>query len=360
MFVKTLKVRDFRNWENSEIELSDGINVLSGSNAQGKTNLLEALYMTCVGRSMRTPRDKELIRWGKDRAYVSASVCKRYGEESVEIVLDKSQNKCVSVNRLPLTRIGELMGTVLGVLFSPEEIKTVKESPQQRRRFMDVALSQLSKNYFYALSRYNRILSQRNRLLKSFRPDEDALCVWDMQLAAAGAGIVKSRRGFLARLSPIAKKAHSALTSGEEELLLSYDGEDGLDAESIKANLIKALECTRESDLKTGFTHCGPHKDDLKISVGGVDIRTYGSQGQQRSAALSLQLALLELMTDFASEKPILLLDDVMSELDFKRRERLLELVRPYQTIITCTELPELDGDKSVTRYRVRNGCIVG
>ena len=358
MYVKKLQLKDFRNFAGATLTLSNGINVFEGRNAQGKTNLLEALYMTSVGKSMRTPRDKELIRWETDRAYVRTEVEKRGGSESVEVVLDRSVGKCVSVNSLPLTRLGELMGTVLTVLFSPEEIKIVKESPSERRRFADIALSQLSKSYFYRLNRYNRTLSQRNKLLKSVRPDLAALEIWDMQLAEAWAGIVKSRRGFLARLQPIAGRVHSFLTDSSESLALAYEGAGGAEIPEIKENLLKSLALTRESDLKTGFTHVGPHKDDIGVKANGIDLRTFGSQGQQRTAALSLQLSLLELMSDFTGDKPVLLLDDVMSELDEVRRRRLLELITPYQTIITCTELPELDGREDVKRFRVVAGTL--
>lgn len=358
MYVKKLQLKDFRNFSSASLELSSGINVFEGRNAQGKTNLLEALYMTSVGKSMRTPRDKELIRWETNRAYVRTDVEKRGGSESVEVVLDRSVGKCVSVNSLPLTRLGELMGTVLTVLFSPEEIKIVKESPSERRRFADIALSQLSKSYFYRLNRYNRILSQRNKLLKTARPDLAALEIWDMQLAEAGAGIVKSRRGFLSRLQPMASEVHSFLTDKSEALSLSYEGEDGAEITEIKENLIKSLALSRESDLKTGFTHVGPHKDDIGVKANGVDLRTFGSQGQQRTAALSLQLSLLRLMSDFTGDKPVLLLDDVMSELDEVRRKRLLEFIAPYQTVITCTELPELDGRDDVKRFKVVAGTL--
>lgn len=358
MYVKRLQVKNFRNYEAASVTLSQGINVFEGMNAQGKTNLLEALYLLCVGRSMRTPRDRELIRWETDRAAVKAEIVKRYGSDEVEIVIDKTLNKCVSVNALPLTRLGELMGVCLGVLFSPEEIKTVKESPSERRRFMDIALSQMSKNYFYLLNRYNKVLAQRNKLLKSPRVDESALDVWDLQLVETGAGLVKSRRGFLQQLLPHAQRIHAYLTDGKETFTLSYEGTAGEDLQSIKASFHEQLKRLRASDLKLGFSHCGPQKDDMAIAANGIDLRSYGSQGQQRTAALTLKLALLELMKAFTGESPVLLLDDVMSELDSLRRRRLLELIPSYQTIITCTELPELDGDESVTRFRVENGNV--
>lgn len=356
MIIKKVQLKDFRNWRDAAVELGEGINVFEGRNAQGKTNLLEALYLASVGKSMRTPRDRELIRWDCERAFVAVDIEKKYGEDRVETVLGKTSNKCVSVNGMPLTRLGELMGMLLCVLFSPEEIKTVKESPSERRRFLDIALCQLSKNYFYRLNRYNKVLAQRNRLLKNPRLDKTALDVWDMQLAAEGAGIVKSRRGFVEKLLPDAKKVHAFLTDGAEDFALVYEGADGYGVEQIQENLMKSLRESRDADLRTGFTHSGPHKDDLKIEAGGADMRTYGSQGQQRTAALTLRLALLELMTAYTGERPVLLLDDVMSELDAVRRKRLLEVIKGYQTVITCTELDELSDGENVRRFTVRAG----
>lgn len=358
MYVKRLQVNKFRNYESGSVELGEGVNVFEGMNAQGKTNLLEALYLLCVGRSMRTVRDRELIRWQCERAAVKAEVVKKYGSDSVEIVIDKTLNKCIMLNGMPLTRLGELMGAVLGVLFSPEEIKTVKESPSERRRFMDIALSQMSKNYFYLLNRYNKILAQRNKLLKSPNAEESALDVWDMQLVDAGAGIIKSRRGFINSLCPYAKQVHAFLTDNKEEFGLSYEGAQGGSMAEIKQSFYEQLKRTRAADLKLGFSHCGPQKDDMKVSANDIDLRTYGSQGQQRTASLTLKLSLLQLMKEHTGESPILLLDDVMSELDSVRRTRLLQLIKSYQTIITCTELPELDGDTSVRRFKVEDGRV--
>ena len=336
MVLKSLHLRDFRNYTEQEVSFADGMNILMGDNAQGKTNLVDAVMLVSLGKCPRVTRDRELIRWNADRARVQAEVVKRYGDDEVEAVIDKTVVKCVSVNRMPLTRLGELMGVVATVLFSPEQMSIVKDAPGERRRFMDIALCQLSKPYFYLLNRYNRILSQRNKLIKS--GNHAAIEVWDMQLAHEGARIIKTRRGFIERLSVFAAAAHSRLSGGKETLCLSYEGIAGDTAETIEAAFIEELARTRESDLRLGFTHAGPQRDDIRITVGDVDCRTYGSQGQQRTAALSLKLAELELYRAESGEAPVLLLDDVLSELDPGRQRQLLQSV-DVQTIVTCTHI---------------------
>ncbi len=339
MFVHVLDVTDFRNYERQRVEFSPGLNVLSGANAQGKTNLLEAVYLASVGRSPRTPRDKELIRWGCQRAVIRVGAAAEAGRESVEIILDKALNKTVSINKLPITRMGELMGVIPTVFFAPGEIKVVQSSPGERRSFMDIALCQMSKAYFYLLQRYNKILSQRNRLLKSGRADADTLDVWDMQIADNGAKIVKSRKGFVKRLFPHAKINHLFLTNSKENIELLYDGADGETAEEIKESLLKELSLSRARDLDMGYTHAGPQKDDIVIKVNDIDVRSYGSQGQLRTAALTLKLAELDLYKEETGASPVLLLDDVLSELDISRQIKLFERTKNFQTILTCTHI---------------------
>lgn len=359
MYVKRLTLQNFRNYAAETAEFSDGINLLIGDNAQGKTNMLDAIILSSLGKCARVARDKELILWGAERARVSVEAVKRYGEDTVEAVIDKTVGKCVSINGMPLTRLGELMGVVATVLFSPEQMSIVKEAPGERRRFMDIALCQLSKPYFYLLNRYNRILSQRNKLIKS--GSAGGLEVWDMQLAREGARIVKTRRGFLKRLSGFAGAAQESLSGGKEKLELGYEGIAGETAEEIENNFSEALLRTRESDLRLGFTHTGPQRDDISISINGVDARAYGSQGQQRTAALSLKLAELELYTAESGEAPVLLLDDVLSELDPGRQRQLLEAVR-VQTVITATHIsPEIASAlRQYKAFDVAGGRIVG
>lgn len=360
MRVSKIQITDFRNYAAGTAEFVPGVNVLSGDNAQGKTNLLEAVYLCSVGRSARTPRDRELIRAGTSRARVKLVVSGQGGDDTVEIVIDKTENKRIAINGMPISRMGELMGVVAGVFFSPDELRIIKDAPGDRRRFMDIAVCQLSKAYFYVLSRYNKILSQRNRLLKSGRADADTLDVWDMQLADTGAKVIKTRRGFVARLATYAAENHAYLTDGRETLALEYEGIGGESLEEICANFLAELLRCRERDCMLGYTNPGPQKDDIKVTVGGVDVRAYGSQGQQRTAALSLKLSELDIHNAETGELPILLLDDVLSELDPARQAKLAARVSACQTILTCTHLePALRSALGAfAEFRVESGTV--
>ncbi len=360
MFIKSLTVDSYRNYIHQTANFSDKINFVVGRNAQGKTNLLEAVYLCSVGKSARTPRDKELINYDKEKATVRLSVQKEYGTDKVEITIDRLTPKKVFINGMPISRIGELMGVVSTVFFSPDEMRIVKESPADRRRFMDIALCQMSKTYFYLLSRYNKILMQRNKLLKDGRVTDDALDVWDMQLVDCGSKIIKTRRGFVQNLSVAAGECHSYLTGGEETLVLGYESIDGSSVEEIKAAFAKKLKSDRANDRLRGYTHTGPHKDDIAFTIGDKDIRSFGSQGQQRTASLALKLAEVEIV-GARGEYPVLLLDDVLSELDISRQKRLMSKIKNYQTIITCTHVDE-ELIKELTDYsyiRVENATII-
>ena len=359
MYVSELTVADYRNYSHQTVRFTDKINFVVGRNAQGKTNLLEAVYLCSVGRSARTPRDKELINHDKSKAIVRLTVKKSYGEDNVEIVLDRDAVKRVSVNGMPISRIGELMGVVSTVFFSPDEMRIVKEAPADRRRFMDIALCQMSRAYFYLLTRYNKILMQRNKLLKSGFVTDDALDVWDMQLVDAGAKIIKTRRGFVQNLSVITGQCHSYLTGGEETLVLGYESLDGETVEDIKNIFERRLKSDRERDRLRGYTHAGPHKDDIAFRIGDEDIRSFGSQGQQRTASLALKLAEVELVGQ-RGEYPVLLLDDVLSELDIGRQKRLMDKIKDYQTIITCTHIDRqiLSEYEAYNELKVENGVV--
>lgn len=343
MIVKRIQVKDYRNAAERTIVLKDGRNAFVGANARGKTNLLEAVYFSGVGKSFRTPRDKELIKNDRERAFICVTVQKDSGEETVKIVIDRTVNKRVSVNDVPITRMSELMGVCPVVLFCPDGLKIVKEAPADRRRFMDIALCQVSKAYFNALSRYGKILASRNRLLKSGGASDSTLAPWDELLADEGAKIVKSRRGYIRSLLPTAEERHAYLSGGKEKLALEYEGVDGDGVDGIKRELLKLYAADRDSDLRLKYTHSGPHKDDIKLSIDGVDVRSFGSQGQQRTVALSLKLAELGLLTEVLGTSPVLLLDDVFSELDGARRNKLLAALDGFQTIITATDGAELD-----------------
>lgn len=338
MYIDSLRLKNFRNYEDMSAALSPGVNIIMGKNAQGKTNLVESVYYMCVGKSPRTPRDKELIRWQTEQAYIRLNAVKSTGNIRLEAYLTRTENKRISINSIPISRMGELMGAVNAVFFSPDEIRIVKESPSDRRRFVDIDLSQISKAYFYNLSRYNKILYQRNKLLKSGKNLSDTLYIWDVQLAETGAKIALARKNFLSRIAVHAQAAHHYLTDTGETLTVEYEGITGETETELKDNFMAQLEKSRPKDILHGYTGAGIHKDDISLSINGTDIRTYGSQGQQRTTALSLKLAELEVFAEECGEYPVLILDDVLSELDIERQTRLLSHLKT-QTIITCTHM---------------------
>ena len=362
MRVKTLSLTQFRNYEQAVITPGEGVTVFVGPNAQGKTNVLEALHLCCIGRSHRTSRDEELIRWGADAAKVHIETTQQDGTHDVTILLSRTQKKKkqVRIGSRPAERIGELMGHVCGVLFSPEDLQIVKSGPAERRRFIDMQLSQLHPAYFYALQRAQRALIQRNALLKEIakRPSlNPTLDAWDEQLAAAGAEIAQMRRRAIAMLCETAERTHASLTSGRETLSLRYLSQVA-DAADPMQTLLARMRAARDEDLRRMTTTVGIHRDDILITIDGKDARTFASQGQQRSAVLALKLAQLDLAWKERNEAPILMLDDVMSELDPSRRRQLLERIDRVQTFVTCTDMSDLGGAKHSAVYHVENGRL--
>lgn len=363
MRVKSLELHNFRNYESARIEPSGGVTVFTGSNAQGKTNILEAIHLCCIGRSHRTPRDEELIRWGEPFARVVTATEQRDGTHEVTITLSKGQKrrKTVKIGSRQAERIGELFGHVCGVLFAPEDLQIVKSGPSERRRFLDMQLSQLRPAYFYALQRAVRTLNQRNALLREIAKDASltkTLDLWDEQLAECGAQIVKSRREMIERLGEYAAAAHASLTGGRETLRLWYISQ-AADADDPRERLMARLRAARPEDLRRMSTSVGIHRDDIGISIDGKEARTFASQGQQRSAVLALKLAQLELAWQERGEAPVLMLDDVMSELDPGRRRELLERIDRVQTFVTCTDVSDLAGARQEAVYHVENGRLL-
>lgn len=363
MYITRLELRDFRNYEEAELVPCEGINVLYGDNAQGKTALLEAVALCCTGRSHRTSKDRELIRWGQPFGRVELQAMRADGTHEIEIILPQAERKTVKVGGSVLTRSGELMGHVNGVLFAPEDLRMVKDGPAERRRFIDMEISQTSPAYYYALQRYNRALNQRNRLLKDALATPsllDMLGSWDEQLCSAGAFIMDRRRAFIERLSRFAGENHREITGGRERLECRYCPSAPLDetGEALERALGEALLRAREQDERRCMTSVGPHRDDLQLTLDGMDVRAYGSQGQQRTSALSLKLAELTIMKEATGEWPVLLLDDVMSELDPGRRRQLLSRLRGIQTLVTCTDLTDLAEADVGAAWRVASGTL--
>ncbi len=341
MFISNLTLNNFRNYEKEDFTFTDGLNILTGSNAQGKTNAGEAIFFLCTGYSPRANRDKLVIKNGQESAKIEGVAKTLYGQVSVGINFYKNDNKEIFINGMKVLRIGELLGNIHSVFFNPSELKLVQESPEDRRRFMNISLSQKSKGYFYALQRYNKILSQRNNLLKEPQVSiiKETLPIWDEQLTKEAGKIIKARNDFLTELAPIAEEKHAVLSGGKEILKMKTESGYYGSAEEIAYALKEDLKTGLERDIRLGFTSIGPHRDDIKFSLSDMDVRVYGSQGQQRSVALSLKLAEAESFYNHFGEYPIMILDDVLSELDKPRQRKLMSLVEKMQTIFTATHL---------------------
>lgn len=350
MKIEKIRLVNYRNYEDANIKLAPYLNVVIGENAVGKTNLLESVYFAGLGKSPRKTQDKDLILMGKDYAYIEITVNKKYRSHKLEFHLDSKGKKRIAIDGIPLLKMSELIGFINIVYFSPDEMRLVKESPEERRRFMDVSLSQQKKTYLYALSNYNKILAQRNKLLKTLTSSDtlkSTLPVWDIQLAREGAKIVKERYSFVEKIRTIARRKHMLLSSGKEVLDMVYETEcDNMPIEDIERRLLDILTASYDKDIMLQHTTSGIHRDDIKLTVNNIDIRKFGSQGQQRTTALSLKLAEIDSFIEETGETPVLLLDDVLSELDTTRQRQLIRATDGIQTILTGTDF-NLDGLES-------------
>ena len=359
MQIKKLFLQNFRNYESEEFVFSDGLNVLFGKNAQGKTNCAEAVFYLCTGASLRIRHDKQLIRIGAESAKIIAEAENRYGKITIEAEIFEGKRE-IRVNGSKITKNADLMGHVNSVFFSPGELRLIQDGPDERRRFMNLSISQTSPAYYTALLRYNKILDQRNALLKNHDVSLvlDTLPVWDEQLCKYAATIVKKRAEFIEKLAPYAKELHAYLTDNAEELTIRPDKKYEGDETEIAKTLLRRLGNSYEKDLRMGFTTVGPHRDDLDFIIGGVDAKSYASQGQTRTAALSLKLAEVQIFKDLSGEYPILILDDVMSELDLPRRKKLLQRVHGMQTLLTCTHAERVLYGAECNKIRIEKGHI--
>ncbi len=357
MFISRLALRNYRNYDTAEIEFDKGVNILYGDNAQGKTNILEALYLACTTKSHRGSRDKDIIKFNEDEAHIRLTATRKEVESRIDMHLRKNGNKGVAIDGIPIRKVAELFGKVNIIFFSPEDLSIVKDGPNERRKFMDTSLCQLSRVYYSNLGNYNKIITQRNNLLKSIYFDKsliDTLDIWDDQLVSYGEKVIRERRNFIKMMNDIIADIHSELTDDKEKIELRYE------TSVLEYEFAKDLKKKRDMDLKYQSTQIGPHRDDIGIFVNGRDVRIYGSQGQQRTAALSLKLSEIEFVKRLTNETPVLLLDDVMSELDSKRRDALLKKVNEVQCIITCTGYDDFIKERiSIDKiYKVTNGVI--
>ena len=364
MRVRDLKAESFRNLRIGWQSLSPGINILYGDNAQGKTNFLEAIYFCALGRSTRADNLKELIGFGQKEAHVQAELVKDNISSLIDAHIQMQGKKCVkslSIDKVPVKNTRELFGRLLVVLFSPEDLRLIKSGPAERRRFMDIEICQLSPVYYSDLKEYHRALKQRNHLLKILRKDKNqrsfsvTLSVWDDQLANYGKRIIRTRTTFVKRISELAGVIHAGITHGAEALAMEYrpniENPD---------DYIDIMKKSHDRDLALGCTSAGVHKDDIHFTINNISARSFGSQGQQRTAALSAKLAEIEIMRQSTSTTPVLLLDDVLSELDGHRQTFLLQRITAMQTVLTCTGLEDVlkknPGDYRI--MKVENGQI--
>lgn len=377
MYIKKLTLKNYRNYKSSEFEFINGINILAGLNGQGKTNAAEAVFYLCTGYSPRATRDKQLIMKDESAAKAKIEAETRFGGVSIGTEISESGKETL-VNGVKIARAGELMGNVNAVFFNPGELKLIQESPEDRRRFMDVAISQMNKNYFYALQKYKKVLAQRGDLLKNqdLSVIYETLPFWDEKLCEYAGVIIKERVDFIKELKPFFYRAIADIAGESEKAELTHEaayltasGEECSEVEETPCENMTAADYSRalyavlrervDKDVKLGYTGAGPHRDDLKIKINGADVRIYGSQGQQRTASLALKLAELEIFKAKFKEYPVLILDDAFSELDRLRRERLMKRVQNLQTIITVTDLDglNLSGEKKI--FRIVGGSIV-
>lgn len=338
MIIKSVELSNYRNYESLHLSFDSGINILYGDNAQGKTNVLESIYMSGTTKSHKGAKDKETIRFGQEESHIRTIIEKNSQEYRIDMHIKKHKTKGIAINQMPIKKASDLFGVLNLIFFSPEDLNIMKNGPSERRRFLDLELCQLDKIYLYNLTKYNKVLNQRNKLLKDMVDNEElrsTLDIWDQQLITYGTSIIKRRRQFIEELNEIIFTIHKKLSGNKEELTLVYEPDCSDQYYSLK--LCEA----RQKDERMGSTSVGPHRDDVAFLIGNIDIRKYGSQGQQRTAALSLKLSEIELVKKIIHDTPILLLDDVLSELDSNRQNQLLNSLSTTQTIITCTGLDE-------------------
>ena len=338
MFIESIELLNYRNYKQLHMDFHSGTNVLYGDNAQGKTNILEAVYVCSTTKSHKGSKDKEIVRFGEEESHIKMTVRRDGIPYRIDMHLKKNRTKGVAVNGVPIKKASELFGIVNVIFFSPEDLNIIKNGPAERRRFLDLELCQLNKVYVYDLVQYNRVVVQRNKLLKEMDSDpslKETLNIWDSQLVRFGSELIRLRTRFVDELNELIREIHFHLSGEREELEIRY--EPIVTRETFEAELSRH----RNQELRQRLTLTGPHRDDLNFIVNGADIRKFGSQGQQRTAALSLKLSEIELVKRTVKDYPVLLLDDVLSELDGKRQEHLLSEISHIQTLITCTGLDE-------------------
>ena len=357
MKIESLKLKNFRNYDLLSLKFDEATNIFYGDNAQGKTNILEAVYLSGTTKSHRNAKDRDLIKFERNESHIETVIEKNGINYQIDMHLKKNSPKGIAINKIPIKKASELFGIINIVFFSPEDLNIIKNGPGERRRFIDLELSQLDKVYLNDLSNYNRIINQRNHLLKDIGFHENTLQtleIWDLQLIQYGNKIIERRTEFVNQINEIISNIHKKLTGNKEDIRIVYEPSNG------SMSLEQALKKYKEKDMRIKSTSVGPHRDDIAFLIGDIDIRKYGSQGQQRTAALSLKLSEIELVKQFIHDTPVLLLDDVLSELDKYRQNYLLDSIHDIQTLITCTGVDEFVNHRfSINKvFHVQNGQV--
>lgn len=360
MYIKKLNIVNFRNYSNLILEFNKHVNILTGDNAQGKTNILESIYFCSLGKSHRTNRDTELINWNADNAYINILVGKERLDKKIEIKIFKEDKKGVNINSIKLNKLSELIGVFNVVMFSPEDLKIIKGSPQNRRKLLDVELCKLNPKYYYNLAQYNKVLNEKNAILRKFNnKDTGIIDIYNSQLSKYGSEIIKQRIMFINKLNEKGKKIHSEITSNQEKIDFKYMTSIKR-VENIEKDLYDTLTKNINNDIERRTTLIGPHRDDFLVLINGINAKIYGSQGQQRTSILTIKFATLDIIKEYIGEYPVLLLDDVLSELDNKRQRFILNSINDMQTIITCTGIEDIKGclESDVKIFYVKNATI--
>ena len=337
MRIENISLFNYRNLKEQRLDFVPGVNIFTGDNAQGKTNILEAIYVCAMGRSQRSKNDCQLVAFSETEAHIRLVSNNGYSKDRIDVHIKSDGGKGIAVNNVPIKRLSELMGTFYAVIFSPEDLNIIKEGPSARRRFMDMELCQLSRQYYYNLKQYYRILKQRNALLKSIQKNPslfDSLFAWDSQLVSFASVITDERRGFIEKINTISGFKYAEI-SGGDKLSLKYL------PSAEKEDMEKRMKAMAQRDIAAGATQIGPHKDDICFLINEKDARVFGSQGQQRLLALCVKLSETKLIKEMTGSDPTLLLDDVLSELDKKRQLYLVNSIKDIQTFITCTGIED-------------------
>ncbi len=358
MLLKRLVLNNYRNIEKIAMDdIDSGINIIYGNNAVGKTNLLESINYISSGKSFRNVSDLRLIKEGEKEASISANYSSKYSRGRIDIRIIGDEKKSIRINSMPIRKISELMGVMNSVVFYPDDLKTIKDSPGLRRRMIDMELCKIDPSYYSDLQNYNKVIKNKNRVLKEQEIDRSLIDVYNEQLSKYGIQIIRKRRDFINELNLHSQSFYRNFNEINEKLDIIY--RSCIEVDDSQDGLREKIDESYDIELKNRTSVIGPHREDLEILINGKDSKIFASQGQQRTAMLAIKVSFLYIAEHMTGERPILLLDDVFSELDEKRRKTLLDIIDGIQVFITCTEIDDIETGKNATKIRIEDGRIV-